>query len=72
MHAERVWLRTDEHGQLVDAPLLPASSEFEAILLLSEKVREKRTVPPELAAMTRIHGDLVAPAVDAEEWRDSK
>ena len=70
MQAERIWLRTDEAGRLVDPPALPPCSRIEAIFLLvgTPDAKRVRIPPAELASITQIQGDLVEPAVDAEDW----
>jgi hypothetical protein len=69
MQAHRVLLETDGNGHLSAVPPLPPYAKVEAIFLVldAERAGGIRTPPPELAAL-RIVGDVVAPAVDPQDW----
>jgi hypothetical protein len=69
MQAHRVLLETDETGHLSAAPPLPPHAKVEAIFLVLDAGRAGgiRTPPSELAAL-RIVGDVVAPAVEHQDW----
>ena len=69
MQAHRVLLVTDEKGQLGALPPLPPHAKVEAIFLVldPERAAGARTPPPELAAL-RITGDVVAAAIDLQDW----
>jgi hypothetical protein len=70
MKAQRYLLETDDLGHLAIQPELPARSKIEAIfLVLDEDAKKSMRMPPkELASMTQICGDIMAPAIDEEEW----
>jgi hypothetical protein len=70
MQVERAILETDESGRLKSLPPLPPRERIEAIFLALDTADGKpvRTPHPELAATTKIRGDLVAPAFDEEDW----
>lgn len=69
MQAHRVLLETDEKGQLSAVPPLPPHAKVEAIFLVLDagQAASTRTPPPELAAI-RITGDVVAPAIELQDW----
>ncbi len=69
MQAYRALLETDENGHLNAVPPLPSHAKVEAIFLVldAERIGRARTPPPELAAL-RIIGDVVAPAVELQDW----
>jgi len=70
MHAERFILETDSEGRLPPLPLLPPHARVEAILILLPSVRSEgmRRPPSRLSDVTRILGDIVAPAAEETEW----
>lgn len=70
MHAERIIVKTDGAGRLNGLPPLPPRTRVEAILLILEECQDRpvRTPVPELAALTRVCGDLVSPAAEPEDW----
>ena len=70
MRSERVILEADDNGRIEDFPRFPPRARIEATFRILDKAADKavRTPPPELAAMTTIRGDLVAPAADADDW----
>jgi hypothetical protein len=70
MHAERIFLETDEFGNLKAVPKLPPRSRVEAIfLVLPEETAPTVNVPnPELAGKAHIKGDLLTPAIDEADW----
>jgi hypothetical protein len=69
MQAHRSLLETDENGRLSAVPPLPPHSKVEAIFLVLDagQAGKTRTPAPELAAL-RIVGDVVAPAVEFQDW----
>ena len=69
MQAHRVLLETDEKGRLGAVPPLPPHAKVEAIFLVldPERAAGARTPPPELSAL-QIKGDVVAPAIDLQDW----
>ena len=69
MQAHRALLETDEKGHLSALPPLPPNAKLEAIFLVLDAGRpgRTRTPPPELATL-RIVGDVVAPAVELQDW----
>jgi hypothetical protein len=69
MQAHRALLETDENGHLSAVPPLPPHAKVEAIFLVLDagRIGKTRTPPPELAAL-RIVGDVVAPAVELQDW----
>lgn len=71
MQATRLYLTTDNDGRVLDLPLLPPNARLEAILLVVETPQTgptKRIPSPRIAGLGTIHGDLIAPVVDAEDW----
>jgi hypothetical protein len=70
MHAERAFLETDEFGNLKAVPKLPPHSRVEAIFLVLAEEENKlpRAPHPDLAGITHIKGDLIAPAIDLSDW----
>jgi hypothetical protein len=70
MQAERIFIETDEHGNIKNPPPLPPSARIEAILLVLEpKPTARRRGPTqELKDSIRIVGDIVAPATMIDEW----
>lgn len=70
MQAKRVFLETDEFGNLTEVPKLPPHSRVEAIfLVLAEGASEAPRSPrPELAGKAHIKGDLIEPAIDEADW----
>lgn len=70
MQAKRVFLETDEFGNLTAVPKLPPHSRVEAIFLVlqEEAVGSSRAPSPELIGKARINGDLIAPAIDDADW----
>lgn len=70
MQAEKLILETDENGDLIAVPKLPAKARFEAIFLVLESPLEprRRRPPPELRGSVTWAGDPLAPAVSEAEW----
>ena len=70
MQAHRALLETDENGHLSAVPPLPPHAKVESIFLVLDAGRtaRTRTPPPELAAL-RIVGDVVAPALELQDWK---
>jgi len=70
MQATKVWLETDALGRLVGIPTLPPCRTVEVTLRVADagKRRGVRTPPAELAAATRIRGDLTEPAITEADW----
>ena len=69
MQAHRVLLVTDEKGQLGALPPLPPHAKVEAIFLVldPERAAGARMPTPELSAL-RITGDVVAAAINLQDW----
>jgi len=74
MKAQRFILETDDDGHVATLPKLPAHSKIEAIFhVIDESAPKTKRMPPkELSAMTQICGDIIAPAIDEEEWEALK
>jgi len=70
MHAERVFLETDEFGNLTGMPKLPPRSRVEAIfLVLAEDLEPTVHCPhPALAGKGHVKGDIISPAFDESDW----
>jgi hypothetical protein len=70
MQAEKLILETDENGNLISLPKLPARARIEAIFLILDEATEptRRQPPLEIAGKGRITGDVVSPAVSPDEW----
>ena len=71
MQATKVLLTTDNDGRLREIPPLPPNARLEAIFLVSERGRPgtvKRRPSPRIAGVCAIHGDLIDPVVDADDW----
>lgn len=70
MQAEKLILETDENGDLIAVPKLPAKARFEAIFLVLEPPLEprRRRPPPELGGSVTWTGDPLAPAVSGSDW----
>lgn len=70
MHAERVFLETDEFGNLKAVPRLPPRSRVEAIFIVlpEEAAAVPRGPHPDLAGKMHIIGDIMAPAFDEADW----
>ena len=70
MHAERVFLETDEFGNLTGMPKLPPRSRVEAIfLVLAEEEDPTIHRPhPALAGKGHVKGDIISPAFDDSDW----
>ena len=71
MHAERMILKTNQHGHLITQPELPANSEVEAIFLVLKKIKPEKVSPVPSALIKgalKVHDDLLSPVVSPEEW----
>jgi hypothetical protein len=70
MQAEKLILETDENGNLIAVPKLPAKARFEAIFLVLDETpqRQRRKAPPEIAGKGRIIGDILSPVVAPDDW----
>jgi len=70
MQAHRAVLETDHEGHIKDPPTLPPDAKVEAIFLVLDEPASRtslRKPPPDLSGM-RIVGDIVAPALDEQDW----
>jgi hypothetical protein len=74
MKAERIFLETDDRGQLTGLPTLPARRQVEAILIVLPNNSEgevsvtHRRPPPEFAGKMKVFGDLTEPVLPADDW----
>ena len=71
MQATRLYLTTDNDGRILGLPPLPPNAHLEAILLVIEAPQAgptKRKPSPRIAGLGAIQDDLIAPAVDADDW----
>ena len=69
MHAERLILETDFAGKLKQVPVLPANKPLEAIFLViaeSEPTNLHRQPHPDIAGKTKIMGNIIDAAPEAE------
>ena len=70
MHATRLIVETNEHGQIVGLPPLTPGARLEAIFLVLDEAPPltNRQPPPDIAGKGRILGDIISPVSDAEDW----
>lgn len=71
MQATKLMLTTDDAGRLLEVPLLPPNARLEVIFLVIEQGQPttvRRRPSPRIAGLGAIHGDLIAPVVDADDW----
>lgn len=70
MHATRLIVETNEHGQIVNLPPLSPGVRLEAIFLVLDEVppQPSRQPPPDIAGKGRILGDIVSPVSDPGDW----
>jgi hypothetical protein len=71
MQATRLLLTTDNDGRIQEIPPLPPNARLEAIFLVVEQGQPapaKRRPSPRIAGLGAIHGDLIAPVVDVDDW----
>jgi len=71
MQATKLLLTTDNAGRIQEIPPLPPNARLEAIFLVIEQGESrsaKRKPSPRIAGLGAIHGDLIAPVVDADDW----
>ena len=70
MQAEKLILKTDKNGHLIQQPKLPANAKLEAIFLVLEELppKRKRQPPSDIAGEGKILGDIIAPVVPPEDW----
>jgi len=71
MQATKVLLTTDNDGRLREIPPLPPNARLEAIFLVIEggcQGTAKRRPSPRIAGLGAIHGDLIDPVVEADDW----
>jgi hypothetical protein len=70
MHARRLIVETNEHGQIVNLPPLSPGVRLEAIFLVLDEAPplSNRQPPPDIAGKGRILGDIVSPVSDADDW----
>jgi hypothetical protein len=73
METKRLMLETDGQGRLKSVPALPPDSKIEAIFLVVEPISGNavRQPPPELAGI-KFLSDVVAPAIDLDDWALTK
>jgi len=72
MQAEKIYLRTDQHGRLLNVPTLPPNVQLEAIFLVLDQLPQtkRRSPSPLIAGKGALIGDIMAPAVEA--WMPTK
>ena len=71
MQAERVLLKTDEQGRLIDLPKLPPNTRLEAIFLLLEEpmtLHSKRMPPSNLKGSVTTSSGPFDPILSDAEW----
>lgn len=70
MHATRLIVETNEHGQIVNLPPLSPGVRLEAIFLVLDEAPSlpNRQPPPDIAGKGRILGDIVSPVSDPGDW----
>lgn len=71
MQATKVLITTDGEGRIQGMPTLPPNARLEAIFLVVDQKQPqptKRRPSPRIPGLGTIHGDLIAPVVDAEDW----
>ncbi len=71
MQATKILVTTDGDGRIQDMPPLTPNAQLEAIFLVVDQLaaRPKRRSPStRIAGLGAIHGDLMAPVTDAEDW----
>jgi len=71
MHAERLFLETNEKGQLQGLPDLRPHQKIEVILLLPDETVTpaiRRQPSPFLAGKMKILSDIIEPPLSLEEW----
>ncbi len=73
MHAERIILETDTHGNIKNTPKLPPNRHVEAIFLVLDESeapvepRPRRRPHQDIAGRLKILGDVMSSAPD-KEW----
>ena len=71
MQAEKIFLETDQHGQLLHQPQLPPNIRVEAIFLILDdnKKKGKRRKPSSIIkGRGKILGDIISPIAPLEDW----
>ena len=73
MQAQKLHLKTNAQGKLEGLPNFSPNQEVELILLFNDAKSSKpqqiyRKPPPELAGKIKILGDIISPAVEADDW----
>ena len=71
MQAKKIFLETDQHGQLLHQPQLPPNIRVEAIFLILEdnkKKRKRRKPSPLIVGKGKILGDIISPISQLEDW----
>jgi hypothetical protein len=73
MEAKRMVLETDGQGRLKSVPALPPDAKVEAIFVVLEPASGNvvRQPPPELAGI-KFLGDVIAPAIEPDDWAFTK
>ena len=75
MQVEKVILHTDDQGDLIEKPKLPANAIIEAIFLVEDQdkaVLKHGHPPSSIAGKGKILGDIVSPVIPHEEWNALK
>ncbi len=70
MRAKKIFLETDQYGQLLHQPKLPPNSRMEAIFLIIEaKMKENKREPSsKIIGKGKIIGDIISPVSPIEDW----
>lgn len=71
MQAKKIFLETDQYGQLLHQPNLPPNSRIEAIfLIIEDKMKEKkrRKASSKILGKGKIMGDIISPISPIEDW----
>ena len=74
MYAEKMILKTDQHGHLKTQPELPPNAEVEAIFLVLKKIQpmDNSSFPSALIkGAMKVNDDLLSPVIRSEEWEES-
>jgi len=69
MQATKMFLETNQYGQLTYQPSFPANIRMEAIfLILEKKNNDKRKPSAKIFQKGRILGDILSPVLSHEDW----
>lgn len=71
MQAKKIFLETDQYGQLLHQPSLPPNARMEAIfLIIEDEMKEKKRRKPssKIIGKGKIMGDIISPVSPIEDW----